>query len=139
MCYGEVWSIAADYHTCMLPLRNPSTASPPTAPRDLYYPPATGDPHDTSSRQPDVTAIETRASAASAESYLYVSPQALADNPGLYTLRLRGDTGSPTVEVIVATPGPTILLADKELGAMQGVAKQCCSASNTRAPFCANM
>ncbi|KIZ04191.1 hypothetical protein MNEG_3772, partial [Monoraphidium neglectum] len=106
-----------------------------TALMDLFLPSSSGGPGDVGGGA-GIVATASRDSAASSESWLAVSPQQLADNPGLYTLRLRGESGSPTVEVTVATPGSGLQLDARELAAMAAVAKRCCGSANAKAPFC---
>lgn len=123
-------------------VRRPDTKRPTRAQtrrrRDLFYPHEQGGPGDIGGA-PDVTSVVTRDSAASSESWLAVAPDVLAGAPGLYTLRLRGDTGSPTVEVTVATPGPGVVLAAEASDALAKVAKRCCGPENEKSRFCADM
>jgi hypothetical protein len=68
-----------------------------------------------------------------------VDPAKLADNPGLYTLKIEGDTGSPTLEVTVVTPDAAVQLAEKERAALAGVAAKCCGGKSGKSPFCSQM
>jgi hypothetical protein len=105
---------------------------------DLFAPPEAGGVADPAGA-PAANATEARAGAAASEAWLAVPPALLAERPGVYALRLRGDTGLPAVEVAVVTPGPGTQLADADRAALQAVGKACCSAANARSPFCASM
>lgn len=106
--------------------------------RDLFLPDAAGGAGDTS-KAADMAATRTRTASSSGEAWLAVPADQIASRPGLYTLRLRGDGGAPTVEVAVVTPGPGTVLADKERDALAGLAKACCGEGSGKAPFCASM
>ncbi|KAI8473726.1 MAG: hypothetical protein J3K34DRAFT_409783 [Monoraphidium minutum] len=99
---------------------------------DLFLPSEGGD----AGGEPDVAGAVSRDSAASSEAWLSVPAARLADNPGLYTLRLRGESGSPTVEVVVSTPGSDLLLEAGEAAALAGLAKDCCAAAGAKSAFC---
>jgi len=139
-------AVALSFHTRT---PRPSQMTPPSPPhartharthRDLYLPTASGGPAAyTSDTPPELTAVESRSSVSYFESWIAVDAAQMAEHPGLYTLRLRGDAGAPTVEVTVVTPSPTTQLAANQQQALAAVAKQCCSAKNSKSQFCSDM
>ena len=94
-----------------------------------------GTPGDVSGKA-DLTAVASRDSAASSEAWLSVPRKQMADNPGVYTLRLRGDAGAPAVEVTVVTPSPQLQLDPIERQSLALVADRCCT-TNPKTQFCA--